>query len=526
MRPVIAVLALGAVLQAACARVPAASPAPPAVDSTPDRGGELSAAVHLARRGCYDCLIEALAAFSSLRDDRRVGEEARGWGVRTAVLLAVRENELGLVRRPFIDEARELLGPVGTASPELPGLVELGELLATSPPGASRAAATDRQLQSLLRVLRTQDQWEGVMRKLMPQDLLASYLWIGLVCGPYGSALPDYDRRQAVLGDTLEVPLLAYKHTTGCGLTTPEPAAALLAADPDFREINYHLGLHALGVQGQTTPDLDSADAFFQLAYAWRQDWPSLTIAVGNVAMIGEDFPRAFDFYTRTLTLAPDDPEALAGTIRALTYEDRHTEAIAAADRLVATGINPGEAHYWRALNFARLKEDDRAWADVERASDGLANADVPKLAGIIAINRREYTVARDRLELARRRRRDDCEVAFYLQSVLAQQREWDAAAQVAAEAGSCFELEEEQLRRELDEVRTAPMAEDRRARQIARREQQLASDARMRVTSWFNAAVASVNLSRPADARRFAEKVAADEQFRDRARALLEQIK
>ena len=43
---------------------------------------------------------------------------------------------------------------------------------------------------------------------------------------------------------------------------------------------------------------------------------------------------------------------------------------------------------------------------------------------------------------------------------------------------------------------------------------------------SGFNAAAANFNLSRPAEARRFAEKVATDEQFGERARTLLEQIK
>src|SRR4029079_2778565 len=108
----------------------------------------------------------------------------------------------------------------------------------------------------------------------------------------------------------------------------------------------------------------------------------------------------AFDFYSRTLALSTDDPDALAGTIRALTYSNRHAEAIAAADRRLATGRNPGEARYWRAMNLARLKRDEEAWNDVEQAARSLANADVPKLAGILAINRRDFGVARQRLEL------------------------------------------------------------------------------------------------------------------------------
>lgn len=242
--------------------------------------------------------------------------------------------------------------------------------------------------------------------------------------------------------------------------------------------------------------------------------------------MSAEDFPRAFEFYSRTLGLASDDPDALAGTIRALTYSNRHVEAIAAADRLIATGRNPGEAHYWRALNLARLKQDEQAWIDIEQASSALANADVPKLAGILAINRRDFQVARERLELAMVRRRGDCETSYYLQTVLSEQRDWEAAARVAAESGTCFEAEEATIQQELAIVRASQMAPERRARLIARREQQLAAGARMRATAWFNAAAANFNLSRSDEARRFAEKVADDAVFGERARTLLERLK
>ena len=60
-----------------------------------------------------------------------------------------------------------------------------------------------------------------------------------------------------------------------------------------------------------------------------------------------------------------------------------------------------------------------------------------------------------------------------------------------------------------------------RKARQLTRRQQQIASAVRMRATCWFNAAVANFNLSKPDEARRYAEKVADDEQFGERARDL-----
>ena len=115
--------------------------------------------------------------------------------------------------------------------------------------------------------------------------------------------------------------------STACGLTASEPLEAQLAFEPRFREVNYHLGLFALGGGTGRLPDLDAADARFRAGYEWRQDWPALTLAIANVAMSAEDFSRAFEFYSRTLGLSSNDPDALAGMIRALTYANRHTRS-------------------------------------------------------------------------------------------------------------------------------------------------------------------------------------------------------
>lgn len=477
------------------------------------------------RQGCYDCLREALASYVAALDDPQLSREAREGAVRTALLLAVRENELGLVDSGYLTQARDLAGPAAQAPVDLLGLIELAELLATGPVGGSRAAMTDGQLKSMLQLARTQDQWGMTLRARVPQDLVASYFWVGLVCGPYGSRAPTREAREDALGMLIESPLIAYKHWTACGVLDQEPLERLVAADPRFREIDYFLGQHALGAQRHVEPNLDLAEAHFTAAYEWRATWPSAIVALANVAMLVEDFPRALELFTQALALVPEDPEALTGVVRALTYQDRHVEAIAAADRLLASGRNPGDAHYWRALNLARLLEYDRAWDDIEKASAGLANAEVPKLAGIIAMNRREFTVARQRLELAQRRRRGDCETGFYLQSILAEQREWDSVARMAADAAACFEGQEAQVRHELETLRASDVQDARRARQVARREQQLVSDARMRTFAWFNAAVANFNLARAPEAALFAQKLTDHEYFGERARALLDRL-
>src|SRR4029077_9528953 len=108
--------------------------------------------------------------------------------------------------------------------------------------------------------------------------------------------------------------------------------------------------------------------------------------------------------YDETLTLAPDFPDALLGKVRALTYLSKPEDAIAVADRLLAINRYPGDAYYWKAYNELDLQRLDPAWTHVEAADRLLINSDVPKLAGIIAIDRKQYDVARQKLETARQR--------------------------------------------------------------------------------------------------------------------------
>ena len=61
--------------------------------------------------------------------------------------------------------------------------------------------------------------------------------------------------------------------------------------------------------------------------------------------------------------------------------------------------------------------------------------------------------------------------------------------------------------------------------RQIERRETQIAAAARMLATSWFNMAVANFNLGSRDEARQYAERVAGDEQFAERARDILKRL-
>ena len=185
-----------------------------------------------------------------------------------------------------------------------------------------------------------------------------------------------------------------------------------------------------------------------------------------------------------------------------------------------------GDARYWRALNESELERNDEGWIDIVAAEKLLINAEVPKLAGLLAYRRRDLDLSRAKFEVAHGRNARDCETSFYLGVVLAEQRVWDRTADVLVDTTRCLESAERAYTTEITAIRASSDPPDRQARKIARREQLIAKGRRMTATSWFDLAVAAYNLSRKQEARQFAEKVADDEQFGERARDLLTRLR
>src|SRR5262249_41807121 len=235
------------------------------------------------------------------------------------------------------------------------------------------------------------------------------------------------------IGALADEPVLMFRLAI-CSTSAPSATDAVVVAEPRYKEAAFFKGLNATAGR-----KLDDADARYREAYAWRKTWPAATLAIANVAMTAEDFQTSREFYDETLTLAPNLPDALLGKLRALTYLSRHEDAMAVADTLIAISRYPGDAYYWKAYNELSLERYDAAWLDIEAADRSLINSDVPKLAGIIAINRHEIDVARQKLEISKQRNPNDCQTLYYLHLVLADQRKWPETVTGAVSAAGCI---------------------------------------------------------------------------------------
>ena len=103
----------------------------------------------------------------------------------------------------------------------------------------------------------------------------------------------------------------------------------------------------------------------------------------------------------------------------------------------------------------------------------------------------------------------------------MGEQGTWMRTADVLIDAVACFEILETKLYEEIANIRASTQPPDRQTRQIKRREAEIATNRRLIVTAWYNTAVSYFRLSKKEEARQFAEKVIADDEFGERARQL-----
>jgi tetratricopeptide (TPR) repeat protein len=467
------------------------------------------------RAGCFDCLVEALKQYEATRAIPALAVEATTGGVRAAALLALRERELGTTDSGYLEKARELLKAVpAIESDVVPQLDLIDALPWRGGMGESRRSG------AAIAIFRNREERVEGLRRTANRDVLSAYVWVAYACESGVARAMDATALSTAIPSFEDTHLIEYVLATVCGTSRPSALHDLVESESRYKETAFYDGLRATSAR-----KLDDADARYREAYAWRKTWPATTLALANVAMTAEDFQTAHGFYDETLALAPMFPDALLGKVRALTYLSRHEDAMAVADELIALGRYPGDAHYWKAYNELSLERYDPAWLDIEAADRSLINSDVPKLAGIIAINRHEIDVAMQRLEISKQRNPNDCQTLYYLHLVFADQRKWPETVGGAVTAAGCLDAAEAGLRAQIEEIRQSDGSDARKARQIAVRERQIASGVRMRATCWFNAAVGSYNTRRADDARLYAAKLDGDAQYGERARDLVSQL-
>ena len=499
----------------------ACSSRPPVVRPRMSAADRLAAVDAEVRAGCLDCLVGAYRRFDELRAEPDAADAATAGAIRAAALIALRQRELGMVDEGYLEKARAL-ATQPTVPRWLPTILDIIDALPGNGAGTGGPPRSDLDLQRMQRLRTNRGAWLALLRDSSRYDEAAAYTLLSLGCDSIDTRNTPREELFANVDAFAGAPLIVYRESL-CRQIESGTLKPLLEKDPRFVEITFALGAELQGARPR--PKLDEAEEQYQRAYVWHPQWPALTLTMAGVAMTAEDFARARTLYDETLTYDPHSGNALLGLVKAQTYLGKYEEGIATADRLLEEHWYIGDARYWRAYDEFQLARYDAAWDDVELAEKSSINAQIPKLAGLIAYQRHQPETAITRFKTSLERNPFDCETRFYRGVIHAEQAQWTDTVDVLSSAATCLENHEAELKGEIEQIRGSDLREDRKAKQIARREQEIAEGRRRMATSWYDCAVGYFSLKKSDEARQFAEKVADDEQFGARAKEILSRI-
>ncbi len=514
MRARRATLVLFALVAAGCAAKTAKPTGPTIADA--DR---------LAADGCYTCLVDALRIYDAALAKRVTAPLARS-AFRTAILLSLREKEIGLPFTADLQRAREL-------APLLPPTEQADLALRISdsiPPDV--AARTKDEYEDFIfqRFQRAGSvrEWHQTLAPLLG-DPFIEYLDLSLEC-EYGEFGDRATRVAAALDRHPGSLLIAYRAGV-CGQQLRLHLEDVVARDPRYIEARFFLGRYALADSAVGKGSRRAAEPTLQAAYEAFPRSAAVTFTMAGLYRALSKLDVALKHYDETMALVPRHREALLGRIISLTYLNRPPDAIASATQLIEWGTwYLGDGYYWRAYNERQIPRLDAARDDAEQAKKLLDNSDAFALAGIVYYDRKELDPASFDLLTAINKARqlgvDNCMARWYLGLVRAEQKNWADGSAVFEQAASCYRSSADVLKGELQRVESAnPDAQDVAA-VTAEYQHQIDEALAQEARSLFNVAYAAAQVGERDRALDFAARAAAHPLMNAKATALIAAVK
>jgi tetratricopeptide (TPR) repeat protein len=407
---------------------------------------EAAKARALVQQGCYACLKESLAIYDKLSSAKAsVAGTAEG-RFDAALLLAIREKELGIPGDESMGQALRLLPaaladrpPVAQDGPATvsrqavydAALLIIGDTTSLDPD--QRALVTGRNRPPL----EPDNQKRRALDAAPENDLAARYVALSIDCEQ--QKLIESVDAKTLAAAYAAVPLMQFRLST-CGRPATPNAGALREGDPRWTDTLYWEGRSELRSAIGRAIDFPKVLSLYGQG---REAFPAslmLTLAWANANLISEEFEGALAGFDDVLAKYPSHRDAMNGKMQAQSYLLRHPDAIATATRLLELGTwHIADANYWRAWNRYHLKEYDAAWDDVENATKGLSNSRVYMLAGLIAYARKDLPIAVERFDRAYQLDPSACDATWMSGLVSIDQNELAIAAPKFTRGMSCF---------------------------------------------------------------------------------------
>ena len=489
------------------------------VTSAPDSALEakLADAGASLDKGCYLSLKRAWRTYAELYAQPALRKRVAVPFLKTSILLAARERDLGFVTPVYLNQAVRLV----EADPSLAGFRLYVEAVALLPP---RTRGVIRDIDTTFAWVVTREKMaanEAQLRQRSLSDEFAAYILAGMNCsfGRFSEKWQDPTSYLKIFPDSL---LMKYRAAI-CGEENGDLLRDILAREPEFAEAHFHLGELALR-EGRIL----SAERELLAAYDAIPESPQVRILLASLYLATEELDRSLEFYRKTLEILPEYRDALLGQAICLSYMKRYDEAIVVLDRMLALGYwLLGESYYWLAWNKHELERDAEALTDIDQAKGRLpTNSEVFSLAGTIGLDLGELARAEKDFEESLRYNPANTEALFGLGTLAARRADWPRSAQFFRRAAAALEANAGVVREKIKEIEVSAMAEERKARLIARKKAQLAAVEAAAAAAYYETAVSSFNAGNEEEALAAAERAASHAATREKAAELIRRIR
>jgi len=472
--------------------------------------------------GCYVRLKKAFELYEEALDFPIYKRKNGGKLLKTAILLGLREKELGFLKDTYLHKAHDIIKAYPMLSD---GSVYLK--IASSIPRKTVGVVGDL-IESIDRIIVPYDDikddisdWTDLLNERSTTDVFFAYLTISYY-SPFNYLVkrgPDLEKLGEVFND---FPLMRYKLSV-YPEEDPESLAKLVRDEPSFHEVYFFLGSLALKKR-----ELVKAEENFLKAYDHFPQSLSLLMSLASVYFAFEEFEKSMGFQEEILAAAPNHRDALLGKAICLSYLGRHEEAVDVCGTMVRLGeYYMGEAHYWLAWNQNELEEYESAWTNVQKAKDYLEGYEpVFFLAGMVAFNQNRLAEAEENLKEAYRINLLNGDSPYYLGKIKSILEDWLTAGSYFEKAGVVYEQNEKFIRNKMEEIQGSSFSDQRKKKLLSRKAKQLQKTILSKVTAWYNAAAGYYNADEKEKAIQLAEKAAAHPAFKEKAEELIELMK
>jgi tetratricopeptide (TPR) repeat protein len=483
---------------------------------------KISQADSLRGKGCFVALKQAFNIYQDLSKQPKVRKLVASKLTEVCLLLSVREKELGISNKAYLDEALALIKENST----LGGYAVYSEI----------AGIFWVQGKGVMGDVDTRFDWQATQEKLKKADAglrlrakgseFCAYMYAVLRCAfmpTYGISLYEQKDDLAVIWATLpESPLLKFKRAI-CPKENPDLLKEILAAEPQFYEANYFLGSASLA-----GGKLLEAEKYFLEALAGIPESSQITLSLATIAFATEELERSLDYYEKTLAVAPEFRDALLGKAICLSYLGRPAEAIAVCQKIIGLGYwLLGESYYWMAWNQHELKDNEAAAASIEQAKGRLpTSSEVFTLSGNLALERGDLAKAEKDLREALQYNPQHGEALMLLGSLYAQKNDWPNSGAYFEKAGSAYESEANGLKNKMAEIEKSELQPGRKDALLRKKAYQLEKVILTKATGYYDAAAGYSNSGQKPKAVAMAMRAALHPAFKQKAEDLLATLK